>query len=74
MNHPPALTADLATDPGQPIPYTLTAKAHAALDQDSSDGWRADDAPAATGLEEWGCERCGAALAGDKPAQILWQA
>jgi NTP pyrophosphatase (non-canonical NTP hydrolase) len=37
-----ALTADLATDPGQPIPYTLTAKAHAALDQD-----RVRPAPAA---------------------------
>ena len=64
MTPTPALTADLAADPCQPIPYTLTAKAHAALDQDSSDGWRADDAPAATGLAERGCERCGAACLG----------
>jgi hypothetical protein len=32
----PAPTADTTPDPDQPIPYTLTAKAHAALDQDGT--------------------------------------
>ena len=71
MTPTPALTADLAADPCQPIPFTLTAKALAALDQDSSDGWRADNAPAPTGLEEWGCERCGAARLGTAPEDGL---
>jgi NTP pyrophosphatase (non-canonical NTP hydrolase) len=35
MTSPARTTAD-GTDPGQPIPYTLTAKAHTALDQDST--------------------------------------
>jgi hypothetical protein len=54
-------------DPGQPIPYTLTAKAHAVLDLDNSHGWREEDTPAATGPDEWGCERCGAACLGTAP-------
>jgi hypothetical protein len=28
--------ADTALDPDQPVPFTLTAKAHAALDQDGT--------------------------------------
>jgi rubrerythrin len=69
MTHTPALTAD----PGQPIPYTLTAKAHAALDQDNSRGWREEDPPppATTGPDEWGCERCGAAYLGTPPEDGL---
>ena len=57
-----------ATDPStrtapadQPIPFTLTAKAHAALDQD----------PAAPGPGEWGCDRCGAAFFGAPPGDGL---
>jgi len=58
-------------DLGQPIPYTLTAKAHAALDQDNSRGRYEEDTPAATGLGEWGCERCGAAYLGTPPVDGL---
>jgi len=50
-------------DPGQPIPYTLTAKAHAVLDQDDTmPGTAAGPGPA-----EWGCDRCGAAYLGTSP-------
>ena len=64
-------TPALAADPGQPVPYTLTAKAHAALDQDNSRGRYEEDTPAATGLGEWGCERCGAAYLGTEPEDGL---
>ncbi len=42
-----------ASDPGQPIPFTLTPKARALLDQ-APDG-------------QWACERCGAAWFGAPP-------
>ena len=44
--------ADAAPDPDQPVPFTLTPKARALLDQ----------AP-----DEWACERCGAAWFGTPP-------
>jgi len=46
------------TATGTPIPYTLTAKAHALLDA-------ADQAPPGPG--EWGCGLCGAAFFGTPP-------
>jgi rubrerythrin len=61
----------LGIDPGQPIPYTLTAKAHAALDQDNSRSWREEDTPATTGPDEWGCGQCGAARFGTPPEDGL---
>ena len=45
--------ADATPDPGQPIPFTLTPKALALLDQ-VPDG-------------QWACERCGAAWFGTPP-------
>ena len=45
--------ADAAPDPGQPIPFTLTPKARALLDQVPDD--------------QWACERCGAAWFGTPP-------
>ena len=48
-------------DPGQPVPFTLTPKAHAALDS--------DDTPPGPG--EWGCDQCGAAWFGTPPEDGL---
>jgi hypothetical protein len=45
--------ADAAPDPDQPVPFTLTAKARALLDQAPDD--------------QWTCERCGAAYFGTLP-------
>jgi hypothetical protein len=52
--------ADTEPDPDRPIPFTLTAKAHAALDED--------------GPAEWGCEQCGAAYLGTPPDDGLCRA
>ena len=49
-----------ALDPDQPVPFALTAKAHAALGQE-------EDTAAESGSAEWGCERCGAAYFGTPP-------
>lgn len=49
--------ADATPDPGQPIPFTLTPKAHALLDQ-VPDG-------------QWACEQCGAAFFGTPPGHGL---
>ena len=53
--------ADSAPDQDQPIPFTLTPKAHAELDPDGT----------APGPGEWGCERCGAAFFGTPPGDGL---
>jgi hypothetical protein len=47
------LAAVHAADPDQPVPFTLTPKAHALLDQ--PDG------------NQWACERCGAAYFSTPP-------
>ena len=54
--------ADATPDPDQPIPFTLTPKAHAALGDPALSG-------AAPG--EWGCGRCGAAYFATPPGDGL---
>ena len=52
-----ARAADAAPDPDQPVPFTLTPKARALLDQ----------APA----DQWACGHCGAAYFGTPPGDGL---
>lgn len=54
------LAAVRAADPDQPVPFTLTPKAHALLDQPPDD--------------QWACERCGAAYFGTPPDDGLCSA
>jgi hypothetical protein len=49
--------AGATPDPDQPVPFTLSPKAHAELDS-------GDTAP---GPGEWGCDQCGVAFFGTPP-------
>ena len=46
-----------ADNPNQPVPFTLTPRAHAALDSDGTP----------PGPGEWACDQCGAAWFGTPP-------
>ena len=50
---PDTRTADLGIDPDQPVPFTLTPRAHALLDQVPED--------------QWACSGCGDAWFGEPP-------
>jgi hypothetical protein len=52
--------AEATPDLDQPVPFTLTPKAHAELDSDSPPG-----------PGEWGCDQCGAAFFGTPPGDGL---
>lgn len=57
----PSPAVNAIPDPDQPIPFTLTAKAHAELGSDRTP----------PGPGEWGCDQCGAAFFGTPPEDGL---
>lgn len=63
-----AADATPGPDPGRSVPFTLTPKAHAALDQDAAVCGCGYGCPACTGVfDGWACLRCSCAFFGAPP-------